>query len=199
VPCADRLKWPNLEAHPGPIMYYYAAIERFDRSNGERWNGFIRWLGRTDLKRIVTLDSTLCPAVVHPESADDWPCVAQEEFMLDFFTNLDFVLGRIAGHRPSEVIAVARDPSVEEVDGFPHPEFEMAGFDLVDAQFTASALLNNRFPDVVNVSRLSAESGLIRSREWAFKVRDTLRQRHPDREDARCSVWAVWRYTGIAV
>jgi hypothetical protein len=180
-------------------MYYYAAIERFDYRNGERWNGFIRWLGRTDLKRIVTLDSTLCPAVVHPESADDWPCVAQEEFMLDFFTNLDFVLSRIAGHRPSEVIAVARDPSVEEMDNFPHPEFELAGFDLVDAQFTASALLNNHFPDEVNVSRLSAESGLIRSREWAFKVRDTLRQRHPDREDARCCVWAVWRYTGIAV
>jgi hypothetical protein len=118
--------------------------------------------------------------------------------MLDFFTSLDFVLQRVAGHRPSVVIAVARDPSADDVSNFPHPDFELAGFDVVDTQFSASALLNNRFPGEVNVSKLSTESGLIKSREWAFKLRDTLRQRHPDREDARCYIWAVWRYIGIA-
>ena len=178
-------------------MYYYAAIERFNRDNGERWKSFTRWLGRSDLTRIVTLDNTLCPPVVHPQSADDWEFIAKEEFMLDFYTSLDFVLQRVVGHRPSEVIAVARDPSAEDVDGFPHPEFEFAGFDLVDTEFSSSALLNNRFPDVVNVSKLSSESGLITSRQLAFKIRKDLRQRYPDREDAGCCVWAVWRYTGI--
>jgi hypothetical protein len=178
-------------------MYYYTAIERFDPGNGERFAGFTRWLGRTDFKRIITLDSNLCPPVVHPESANDWQFVAKEEFMLDFFTSLDFVRQRVAGRRPSVVLAVARDPSAEAVDSFPHPDFEFAGFDVVDTQFTASALLNNRYPAVVNVSKLSPESGLLRSREWAFKVRNTLRQRHPDREDTRCYVWAVWRYIGI--
>jgi hypothetical protein len=158
--------------------------------------GFTRWLGRTDFKRIITLDSNLCPPVVHPESANDWQFVAKEEFMLDFFTSLNFVQQRVAGHRPSMVLAVARDPSAEVVDSFPHAEFELAGFDVVDTQFSASALLNNRFPAVVNVSKLSVESGLLRSREWAFKIRDLLCQRHPDREDARCYVWAVWRYLG---
>ena len=178
-------------------MYYYTAIERFDPDNGERWVGFTRWLGRTDLKRIITLDANLCPPVVHPESANDWQFVAKEEFMLDFFTSLNFVRKRVSGRRPSMVLAVARDPSAEEVDRFPEPDFELAGFDVVDTQFTASALLNSRFPAVINVSKLSIESGLLRSREWAFKVRDTLRQHHPDREDARCYVWAVWRYTGL--
>ena len=196
--CATRPKWLNLNARlPGPAMYYYTTIEQFDSGNGERWVGFTRWLGRTDLKRVITLDSALCPTVVHPESANDWQFVSKEEFMLDFFTSLDFVLRRVAGHRPSVVLAVARDPSSEEVERFPHPDFELAGFDVVDTQFTASALLNNRFPTVITVSKLSAGSGLLKSREWAFKVRDTLRQRHPDREDARCYVWAVWCYTGI--
>ncbi|MGO8838312.1 MAG: hypothetical protein ACLQQ0_12890 [Limisphaerales bacterium] len=179
-------------------MYYYAAIERFNPDNGERWVGFTRWLGRTDLTRIITLDSALCPPVVHPESADDWQYVAKEEFMLDFFTDLNFVLRRVTSHRPSTVVAVARDPSADDINNFPHPDFELAGFDVVDAQFTASALLNNRFPDVVNVSKLASESGLIKSREWAGKIRDTLHRRHPDRADARCHVWAVWRYIGIA-
>jgi len=179
-------------------MYYYTAIERFDPGNGERWVGFTRWLGRTDLKRIVTLDNTLCPPVVHPQSADDWQYIAREEFMLDFFTDLNFVQERAAGRRPSVVIAVARDPAIEVVDGFPHPDFELAGFDLVDDQFTGSVIFNpKRFPGAINVSELSSDSGLIRSRDRAFEVRDMLRQRHPDREGARCFVWAVWRFTGI--
>ena len=180
-------------------MYYYAALERFDRDNGERWVGYTRWLGRTDLTRVVTLDSLLCPPVVHVESGDDWQFVAKEDFMLDFFTNLDFVLRRVAGHRPSVVVAVARDPSPDDLSGFPHPDFEFAGFDVVDTQFTASALLNNsRFPGLFNVSELSSESGLILSRERAFEIRDTLRRRHPDLDEAKCNVWAIWRYTGNA-
>ena len=179
-------------------MYYYAAIERFDPGNGERWVGFTRWLGRTDLQRIVTLDSSLCPPVVHPQSAEDWQYVAKEEFMIDFFTQLEFVRKRTAGHRPSELIAIARDPSAAVVGEFPHPGFELAGFDIVDSQFSGSIIFNpNRFPGAINVSKLSPESGLIRSRDWAFKVRDTLGRRHPGREDARCHVWAVWRYTGM--
>jgi hypothetical protein len=154
-------------------------------------------MDRTDLVRIVTLDSILCPPVVHVESSDDWQFVAQEEFMLDFFTDLDFVLRRAVGHRPSVVVAVARDPSAEDVSGFPHPDFEFAGFDVVDVQFVASALFNSsHFPGVFDVSELSPESGLVMSRERAFEIRDTLRQRHPDRDEARCYVWAIWRYTG---
>ena len=178
---------------------YYTAIERFDPGNGERWIGYTHWLRRTDLKRVITLDSLLCPAVVHVESGDDWEFVAKEDFMLDFFTDLGFVLRRVAGHRPSVVVAVARDPAPQEVSGFSLPDFEFAGFDVVDTQFTASALFNNRFPGLSDTNRLSPESGLIRSRDRAFRLRDTLRQRHPDREEARCYVWAVWRHTGITV
>ena len=179
-------------------MYYYTAIERFDRDNGERWVGYTRWLGRTDLKRLVTLDSLLCPPVVHVESSEDWEFVAQEEFMLDFYTNLDFVLRRVSGHRPSVVVAIARDPSPADLSDFPHPDFELAGFDVVDTQFIASALLNGGlFPGVFKVSELSLESGLIKSRERAFRIRDTLRRCFPDRDEAECHVWAIWRYTGI--
>jgi DNA-directed RNA polymerase sigma subunit (sigma70/sigma32) len=50
-------------------MYYFTAIERFDPGNGERWVGYTRWLGRADLTRVVTLDSLLCPPVVHGQSS----------------------------------------------------------------------------------------------------------------------------------
>jgi len=176
---------------------YYTAIERFDPNNGERWIGYTRWLGRTDLKRVVTLDSLLCPAVVHVESGDDWEFVAKEDFMLDFFTDLGFVLRRVSGHRPSVVVAVTREPSAADVSGFSDPSFEFAGFDVVDTQCLTSALLSSsRFPEVCKVSELSEESGLLMSRKRAFAIRDTLRQCHPDCEKAKCYVWAIWRYIG---
>ena len=117
--------------------------------------------------------------------------------MLDFYTNLDFVLRRVSGHRPSVVIAVARDPSTADVANFPHPDFEFEGFDIVDAQFIASALLNGcNFPEAFDVSELSSESGLITSRERAFKIRDALHRHYPNRDKTKSHVWAIWRYTG---
>ena len=119
--------------------------------------------------------------------------------MLDFFTDLGFVLRRVSGHRPSVVIAVAREPSATDVSGFTAPDFVFAGFDVVDTQCLTSALLSSsRFPDVCDVSELSEESGLILSRERAYEIRDALRQRHPDQEKAKCHVWAIWCYTGRA-
>ena len=96
------------------------------------------------------------------------------------------------------VLAVARNPSADDIAGFPHPNFELAGFDIVDGQFTASALLNGcNFPGAFDVSELSSESGLIKSRERAFRIRDVLHQRYPNRDQTKSHVWAIWRYTGI--
>jgi hypothetical protein len=178
-------------------MYYYTALERFDPNNGDRWVDYIRWLGRNDITRIVSLDSILCATVVHAQSSEDWQFVAKEEFMLDFFTDLNFVLQRVAGHRPSMVVAVARNPSEADVNGFLQPDFEFAGFDVVDTQFIASAIVNNsRFPGVFDIGELSQASGLVMSRERAFEIRDALRECYPDCEGAKCHVWAIWRYTG---
>jgi hypothetical protein len=73
-----------------------------------------------------------------------------------------------------------------------------AGFDIVDAQFTASALLNGcNFPEAFDVSELSSKSGLIKLRERAFRIRDALHQHYPNRDKKKSHVWAIWRYTGI--
>jgi hypothetical protein len=140
----------------------------------------------------------LAPAFNRQSRREFSHSLAQEEFMLDFFTNLDFVLQRLSGHRPSVVVAVARDPSAADVSDFPHPDFEFAGFDIVDVQFVASALLNGcNFPEAFDVSELSSKSGLIKSRERAFRIRDALHQHYPNRDKKKSPVWAIWRYTGI--
>src|ERR1044071_3659572 len=152
---------------------FYAAIERFDAENGDRWVNYLRWLGRSDLKQIVTLDSTICPPLVHPESGSDWDFVVKEEFMINFFTDLNFVLRRAKEYPRAQVVAVARNPSAQDVEAFTHQDFEFAGFDVVDPQFIASALLNAaKFPEALSIRELEIETGLIGSRKRANQIRE---------------------------
>ena len=178
---------------------FYAALQRFDKDDGERWLGYARWLGRPDLQRVVTLDSMLCPPVVRIECDEDWQVVVCEDFMLDFFTDFEFVRRRASGLPRSLVVAAARDPSSADVASFSRPDFEFAGFDVVDTHCCASAILDcGGFPEVFSVSELSADTGLITSRERAFEIRDTLRRLYPDGDHTDCYVWAIWTYTGTA-
>ena len=176
---------------------FYACNERFDTNDGERWFDYLRWLGRTDIQRLISLDSMLCPTLVRIDGDSDWEFAVCEDFMLDFFTDLDFVLRRAASFPRHMVLAAARDPSAEDVTAFSHPDFEFAGFDIVDRQCCASALLNcGGFPDVFSAAELSPASGLIQSRERAFEIRDRLHELHPEEPHADCYVWALWQRTG---
>jgi hypothetical protein len=121
---------------------FYAALERFDKDDGERWLEYARWLGRPDLQRVVTLDSMLCPPVVRIESDEDWQFVVCEDFMLDFFTDFEFVRRRASVIPGSLVVVAARDPSTADVASFSRPDFAFAGFDVVDTHCCASAILN---------------------------------------------------------
>jgi hypothetical protein len=62
---------------------WYTAVKPF-KAEGEAWLKYLAWLGRTDLERVVTLDSLICPYVYEPESAEDWRWAVQEDFI---FTN----------------------------------------------------------------------------------------------------------------
>lgn len=172
---------------------FYACLERFDADDGDRWLDYLRWLGRIDLPRVVTLDSMLCPPLVPIEADTDWEFAVNEDYLTDFFIDLEFVLRRAAAFPRSTVLAAVREPSDADVAGFRHPGFTFAGFDVVDAQGGVSALLNcGGFPDVFSVEELSPMSGLIAARVRAFEIRDRLRQLHPDEPHADCHVWALW-------
>jgi hypothetical protein len=177
----------------------YACSQRFDANEGQRWFDYLRWLGRTDLQCVVTLDGLLCPPLVQLEEESDWQfAVTCGDYLLDLFTSLEFVMQRAAAFPRSMILAAARDPSPEEVSAFTHPDFEFAGYDIVDRPCTISALLNcgGGFRDVFSLAELSPTTGLISSRERAFEIRDTLRGLYPGERHADCFVWALWQRTG---
>jgi hypothetical protein len=175
-------------------MPLFTCRERFDDHDGESWNNYRIWLGRNDLSRIVTLDTMLCPLLIRLESAEDWAFVVDEDFMLDFFTDLEFVMQRSASFPRAMVLAVVREPTEEDIASFSRSDFEFVGFDVLDVHRDVSALVNcGGWPDVFSNSELSPRSGLVSSHERAYEIRGKLRELHPREPHADCAVWALWQ------
>lgn len=91
------------------------------------------------------------------------------------------------------LVAALCEPSAEGMTAFSRGNLEFAGFDVVDVENQASALLNcGGFPDVFAAEELSPESGLIMCRDRAYEIREMLARLHPDEAHAQCHVWALW-------
>ena len=172
---------------------WYIAAETFTPRRGEAWRNYVAWSGLTQLDEVVSLDSILCPTVL-PEIKDDYrPHIVNENFMLPYFVDLEFLIGEIAGIPERNLLCVYRNPP-----GPPPPcagplSFELLGYDLVDVQGGVSALTNcGGFPDVFDNRELSSK-GLLTSYDRALVVQSELRRKHPEEHHADCHLWAVFR------
>ena len=126
---------------------WYIATETFTPRQGDSWNKYIAWSGLTQLDEVVSLDPMLCPSVLPEIKADYWPHIVNEDFMLNFFVDLDYLLEQLSHIGDKNLLCVFRNPERQ-----PLPDatlFEFLGYDLVDVQGSASALTNcGGFPDV---------------------------------------------------
>ena len=98
-PVGDRETFAK-PRHPcstvGPMTPLFVARERFGPADGDRWFKYIEWSGLTQLQEVVTLDSRLCPSVL-PEIKDNyWPHILNQDFCLEFFTNLNFLKAQLS-------------------------------------------------------------------------------------------------------
>ena len=173
-----------------PLGPLYIVTERFDASRGEEWAGYLRWSGLTQLREVISLDSMLCEPVVDGRTDEDWSHIVNENFMLDFFTDLPYLLQRVESLKDRNLLCVFRNP--------PSPPtapagFDLIGYDLVDVLGTVSALVNcGGYPDAFANDELSIY-GLIPSHERAFQIQRNLREKYPNGEHSNCHVFAVFR------
>ena len=172
---------------------WYIATETFTPDKGDVWTKYVDWSGLTHLDEVVSLDPMLCPTVL-PELKDEyWPHVVNEDFMLSFFVDLEFLLNEISGMDELNLLCVYRDPTSPPELGAGPVGFDFLGYDLVDVQASASALTNcGGFPDIFDNTELSSK-GLLTSYARAFDVQSQLRARYPDESHANCHVWAIFR------
>lgn len=173
---------------------WYIATTPFGPADGDKWTGYVRWSGLTQLRELVSLDGMLCAPMLDDVEDHYWDHIVAEDFMLQYFRDLPFLLGELAARTGAgryNLLCVVRNPEVEPEP--PEPGFRLLGYDLVDARGLVSALSNcGGFPDAFANSELNAW-GLLDGRERAMAVRGQLKARHPQEPHADCHAWAIFR------
>jgi hypothetical protein len=175
----------------GPL---YIVTERFpSEGNPQAWSGYLRWSG-LKLTELVSLDSILCPSVLSEIADGDWDHIVNQDNMLKYFTELDYLVGRVGHLRGRNLLGVYRNPGTHPMAPVASKfKFVFEGYDLVEVAGGPSALTNCRgFPAAFSNVELSSH-GLLPSLERASEVQITLRQRYPSEPHSSCDVWAIYR------
>ena len=172
----------------------YTAVEKFGPESGDGWTKYIAWSGLHQLSQVITLDGCLCSRIINELSPEDWAHNIHQNFMTDYFWDLDYLLTRTAHQSGRQILGFVQ----RSIDSFPHgfndPRFEFAGYDLLDKQTGISALLNcGGFPETFANSELN-EFGLLTTFERAEIVQRDLLKNNPGEAHADCDLWALWIY-----
>jgi hypothetical protein len=175
---------------------WYIATETFSPRDGDKWAGYVAWSGLAHLDEVVTLDHMLCPTVLPNIEDDFWPHIVNENFLLNYFTDLNFLLTKVENIPEKNLLCVIREPA-ENVPSSVDARFELIGFDLVETDTATSALVNcGGFPLAFKNDELNSK-GLLSSLSRAKEVQNLLRERYPEEHHAKCDVWQVSRRVAL--
>jgi hypothetical protein len=171
---------------------WFIATETFTPSDGDNWQRYIAWSGLSHLDEVVSLDCMLCPTVL-PEIRDDyWPHIVSQNFLLNYFVDLEFLLTQVASVPRKNLLCVVREP-VQSSQSIVDKRFELVGFDLLETETSTSALVNcGGFPRAFQNGELNAK-GLLPSLSRALEVQSALSENYPEEHHAQCDVWQIAR------
>ena len=167
--------------------------------DGFSWDKYIEWSKLTHLTELVSLDRILNENLVEPDfdSTDDWECIhIYEQYLTGLFTTLNFVFKRLKPKDKFNLLTVVIEPDKEckdiNVDGY-----EFVGYDLIEQDFSYSALTNlgglveTFLPTDLN------DKGLIDDFTKAYDIKKRLFKNNPELHHADTNVIAVWRHKTI--
>jgi len=72
----------------------FIATERFDPSDGEKWQKYCDWAKIPGLAEVVSLDGMLCKHLIEEIQDEDWHHNVKEDFRLGYFYDLDYLMRR---------------------------------------------------------------------------------------------------------
>ncbi len=176
-------------------VVWYVAVRKFGPHLDEFWQGYVEWTGHRFLQEVVTLDGILCPPVIEHLTEQDWQHNVHEDYVTDFFRDLDYVLSRVSSIQEEtiQVLAVIRNPESDVCSALDDDRFVFHGYDLVDREGGVSALTNcGGFGPAFDHADISPV-GLIESFAQARTAQQRLRELFPSEHHADCNVWAIWR------
>jgi len=175
---------------PTPL---FIATERFDPSDGEKWQKYCDWAKIPGLVEVVSLDTMLCKHLIKEFQDEDWSHIVNEDFRLDYFYHLDYLKQRIQNIPRRSILGLYRNPKAHIAEAPSPDNFGFIGYDLIEEQTQISAITNcGGFPDVFRNDELN-RFGLIDSFDRACEVKRLLAERHPEEPHAHCEIYALWR------
>ena len=175
-----------------PMIPWFVATAKFDKTDAT-WAKYIEWSGLRQLDEVVSLDSSLCPTVLPDIKPEYWSHIVNEDFMLHFFTDLEYLRGETAAISRKNLLCVFRNPAGHPSAAQVPEGFEFIGYDLLEKDSGISALTNcGGFPKAFSDSELS-EKGLLMAHERSRTVQDALLREYPNEPHADCHLWAIFR------
>jgi len=175
---------------------WFIATQRFDSSD-VGWQKYLAWSRLEQLNEVISLDPSLCPSVLPEIKREYWDHIVNEDFLLNFFVDLDYLRGETAGVQNKNLLCVFRNPSSHPNSNIPN-DFEFVGYDLIDKKATNSALTNcGGFPKAFSNGELSAK-GLLTTYQRSREVQELLRREYPHEHHADCDLWPIFRQQQIA-
>jgi len=172
----------------------FIATEKFGKNFGDlkAWVNYIKFSGLKHLDEVISLDQSLCPTVLPKIKPEYWPHIVNQDFMVSYFTDYEFLKKEAASIKEKNVLCVYKNPDTQP-EPPPVGRFEFIGYDLVELETGISALLNCKgFPESFSNDELSSK-GLLTTHVRAVEVQRTLRDKNPSEAHADCDLWAIFR------
>jgi hypothetical protein len=171
----------------------FVATERFDPSDGERWESYVRWAKIPNLAEVVGLDNILCPTILPELSEEDWQHNVQADYRLNYFYDLKYLIHRSSSVPRKNILGLYRNPDNHVISPPGSDKFSFVGYDLIEEATQVSALTNGGgFPETFSNSELN-EHGLMTEFSRASEIRRLLPQHNPAEPHAKCELYAIWR------
>lgn len=183
------------------MTFWFTAKNTYNQryEDGLSWEKYIEWSGLTQLKELVSLDTMLCELAFDAdyESEEIYNYVIiDEHYVTDLFNSLDYILKNVQGKSNFNLLTVVKEPE-QECNNIQLDNFEFAGYDLLDKDYSVSALTNcGGFAETFSNDELN-NVGLLDTYEKAAAIRKGLFENNPNEWHADCFIFALWRHKTI--
>ena len=175
----------------------FAARGKYDENTNDEfsWGKYKEWSKLFHLDELVSLDGLLNEDLVEPnyDNEEDWNNIHIVDIVqTSFYNNLEYVLNKISLNDKFNLLAVEVEP-IQERSNYDLKDYEFMGYDLLDQDYSISALTNCGGFDESFLPTDLNNKGLIDSLEKARDVQKKLLKNNPEEHHADTNIIAVWR------
>lgn len=175
----------------------FAARDKYDENTNDEFSleKYKDWSKLYHIDELVSLDAMLNKNLVEPnyDNEEDWKNIHIVNMVqTEFYNNLEYVLNKISLNTKFNLLAIEIEPNHER-SNYDLVDYEFIGYDLLDQDYSISALTNCGGFDESFLPADLNNKGLIDRLDKAKDIQRKLLENNPEEHHADTNVIAVWR------